>query len=109
MSKFAHEHQNFEVNNVSPARVRGQPRADVRDLKVVGTANKPKRDPSQGTLAALFDKGEQRKKGTELIARQIEIENMQANQKLIKQKFEDYAHSVKSGKQSVELQKQIHA
>jgi len=63
-------------------RVRGQLSPDMKDYISLGSSHKGKvlRDPQQGTIQSMFEKGDQRKQGTELIARQIEIENMKAMQ-----------------------------
>lgn len=82
MVKFATDHKDFKSENVSPARARGT--KGHGDNLFLSPSPKMKRDDSQGSFAALFERGDQRRHGTELIARQVELENMRASQQKIK-------------------------
>lgn len=109
--KFAEEHPTFELDNVWPARNRGGLSPEMRDHFILGTspANKLQRDPSQGTLQTLFEKSDQRKAGKELIERQVEIENMRANQLRIRHALLEREKSFLQAKHAIKMEKQIAA
>jgi hypothetical protein len=71
--------------------------------------NKLQRDQSAGTLNKLFEKSDQRKRGTELIARQIEIENMRASQIKVHQMLEEREKNLDQAKVAIKMQKEINA
>lgn len=55
----------------------------------------------------LFEKSDQRKRGTELIARQIEIENMQASQIRVHQLLEEREKNLDQAKVAIKMQREI--
>lgn len=96
---------------MSPARERGKLSPDMRDHMVLGSSpsGKLQRDKSAGSILNLFERSDQRKHGTELIARQIEIENMRASQIRIRQMLDERERNLEQSKVAIKMQKEINA
>jgi hypothetical protein len=65
------------------------------------------RNSSQGTIFQMFDNSDQRVHGTQLIARQVELENLKARQKKVKERAASQVQDIKLDKRTLVMQSAI--